>query len=160
MADEDDNKEKDSKESGKSSSSMMLIIAIVGLLVVGGGGAAFFMMGAEKEESEEEIVKKALFHNLEPFVISLTGDRKPHYLQLELAIMTREEPMVMVLEENTPLIRNELIGFLNGMTYKDALLADTPDRLRKGSLEKVREALSELGGEQVEDVMIVNMVIQ
>ena len=162
MADEDNqNESKGRGKERKSSGKMMIIIAAVLVLVIGGGAGAFFMMqSAEKEESEENAVKKALFLDLEPFVVSLVGERKSHYMQLELSLMTRHESVLVTIEENMPLIRNELIRFMSGMTYQDTLMAETPDVIRKQSLEKIQNLLADQQGELVEDVLVTNLVIQ
>ncbi|WP_281648654.1 flagellar basal body-associated FliL family protein [Parendozoicomonas sp. Alg238-R29] len=150
------------KEKGKGSSKLIMIIAIVSVLLIGGGAAAYFflMKSAGDQAAEAAVVPKALFFELEPFVVSLTGERKSHYMQLELALLTRDQGMVTILEENTPLIRNALIQNMSGMAYQDTLLVDAPNRIRASALVKVRELLNEQGGEQIEDVLIVNVVIQ
>ena len=165
MADDDQAESKGADgEKGKGSSKLIIIIAIVSVLLVGGGAAAFFLMKSEGKEGEvaEEggPAAKALFFELEPFVVSLTGERKAHYMQLELAILTRDEPMLTTLEDNTPLLRNALIQNMSGMTYQDALLVDAPDRIRASALIKIREVLKDQGGELVEEVLIMNVVIQ
>ena len=160
MADED--QVEGQGEKGKGSSKLIIIIAIVSVLLVGGGAAAFFFLKPAGETTTEEgaPTAKALFFEMEPFVVSLTGERKAHYMQLELAILTREQSLITTLDENTPLLRNALIQNMSGMAYQDALLVDAPDRIRASSLIKVRELLKDQGGELVEDVLIMNIVIQ
>ncbi|MTI13260.1 flagellar basal body-associated FliL family protein [Sansalvadorimonas verongulae] len=164
MAEDNQEESQSDKERGKGSSKLIIIIAIASVLLIGGGAAAFFLMkpSAEGEGGTENgaPLGKALFFELDPFVVSLTGERKSHYMQLELAILTRDQNMLTVLEENTPLVRNALIQNMNGMVYQDALLVDAPDRIRASALIKIRDVLKEQGGEMIEDVLIMNIVIQ
>ena len=53
-------------------------------------------------EAKPELSKTPLFKPMERFVISLEGDREPHYLVLELALVTHNPQQLETLNELTP----------------------------------------------------------
>ena len=62
--------------------------------------------------------KTPLFKPMERFVISLEGDREPHYLVLELALVTHNPQQLETLNELTPLIRNAMVQYFSHRSHE------------------------------------------
>ena len=69
-------------------------------------------------EAKPELSKTPLFKPMERFVISLEGDREPHYLVLELALVTHNPQQLETLNELTPLIRNAMVQYFSHRSHE------------------------------------------
>lgn len=159
--------EKEQKGSGKSTNILLIILIVLIVLGLGGGAAVFFMMqkgGAEK--APEEIVElapaKPIFYPLSPFVLSLTGDRRARYMQIELSIKIKNELSREVLADYSPMIRHRFIEILSGLPYADVIQPEAPDQIRERTLKSLMDLFEEEGVKDsgVDDIMITNLVIQ
>ncbi|MCK5893252.1 MAG: flagellar basal body-associated FliL family protein [Endozoicomonadaceae bacterium] len=164
----EENAEKEQKGSGKSTNILLIILIVLLVLGLGGGGAAvFFMMqkgGAEEKPAEvvEPAPAKPIFYPLSPFVLSLTGDRRARYMQIELSIKIKSELSRDTLADYSPMIRHRFIEILSGLPYVDVIQPEAPDQIRERALKSLMDLFEEEGVKDsgVDDIMITNLVIQ
>ncbi|MGO0308842.1 flagellar basal body-associated FliL family protein [Endozoicomonas acroporae] len=145
------------KKSGKG--LIIILIFLVLLLIAVGGGAAWMFMQQKSEDPDELAVPH--FMQMEPFIISLKSENRPHYLQIKLSLMSRDPEALKQLETYRPMIRNEIIRYLNTLKYMDVLKPEAPDAIRTETISRVNDLLVK---EQVEvtmdDLIITDLVIQ
>ena len=151
--------EQGEKNEKKSSSKLWIILGLVTLLLAGGGGyAGWTMMAAEENDGRPQPPN---FMLLEPFVITLKSDSRPHYLQLKLSLMSREPETIESLEVYRPMIRNELIRYLGTLKFEEVKLPGAGDAMRENALKQLLALLEKEQFEgNIEELVITDMVIQ
>lgn len=145
------------KSTDKSVMAMLIFLAFV-LIAVAGGAAWMFV---QQENEGANSLERPHFMKMDPFIITLKSESRPHYLQIKLSLMSRNPKVLGKLENYRPMIRNEIIRFLNTLSYADVLKPEAPDAIRSESINRVNQLLAE---EQVrvtlDDLIITDLVIQ
>ncbi|MBB6366013.1 MULTISPECIES: flagellar basal body-associated FliL family protein [Xanthomonas] len=161
---------KDAPEGGKS--KKMLIIVVAAVLVLGGGGAgAFFFLKkpeggghAKAEEKTAEIPKPAQYFAMDPaFVVNLNGGAEdgPHYLQLEVQLMTRDPEELKLITENAPAIRANLLMLFSQVQATDIANIDGRKKLQAEALATAQKLMTaETGKKCVEELLFTSFVTQ
>ncbi len=158
-------------QGGGKLTKILILLVIVLLLAVGGLGAWLFL-GQDKEgdeaeakgEAEHAAVERAPAHYLPlkpEFTVNFADDRKAAYLQVEITVMARKPEALTVVEEEMPVIRNDILNLLSSKTYdelsqragKEALAAE----ILKTIQGIVQERLHEPG---VDAVYFTSFVMQ
>lgn len=155
MAEEQGEKETEKK----SGSKLWLILGLVTLILAGGGGyAGWTMMAVEEEDTRPQPPN---FMVLEPFVITLKSDSRPHYLQLKLSLMSRDPETIKSLEIYRPMIRNEIIRYLGTLEFETVKKPGASDAIRENSLNQLLALMEKEQVEaNIEELVITDMVIQ
>lgn len=143
----------------KSHLKLWVIPGLVMLILAGGGGYAGWTMMAAKEEDNR--LKPPHFMVIEPFIITLKSDSRPHYLQLKLSLMSRKPETIKTLEIYRPMIRNEIIRYLGTLTFEEVKKPGASDSIRENGLNKLLVLLEKEQVEaSIEELVITDMVIQ
>ena len=152
----------------KSKKSLILILAAV--LVLGGGGAgAYFAFGgkhddkAAKEKTHEEPKLPPKYVTLDPpFVVNFEAESAVRFLQVTVGIMTRDPATELLIKENDPRVRNDLLLILGGQTFATVSTTEGKEALRTRCLESVRAIVKEMGGEskKIEALYFTSFVMQ
>lgn len=105
---------------------------------------------------------KALFFTIRPpFVVNFQGSSRAKYLQLSVDIMARQEAVISAVEDNLPLIKNDLIALFSSQTYEELKTPEGREALRKAAVQTVQAVLvREAGQAGVEDVLFTTFVMQ
>ncbi|MBB4124754.1 flagellar FliL protein [Xanthomonas translucens] len=161
---------KEAPEGGKSKKKL-LIIVIAAVLVLGGGGAGawFFLKKPDAEHGKAaaktaELPKPAQYFAMDPaFVVNLNGspDDGPHYLQMEVQLMTRDPEELKLITENAPAIRAHLLMLFSQVQAQD--IADIAGRkkLQAAALADAQKLMTaETGKKCVEDLLFTSFVTQ
>ncbi|MCG8670922.1 MAG: flagellar basal body-associated protein FliL [Pseudomonadales bacterium] len=152
----------------KPKSKMMLIIIVVLVAVLAGGGvAAFFLMGSgddggDAEESEDMSTAAAVYFELKPpFVVNYNWKGRQRYVQISIAIMTRDEAVIEALQKHMPLVRNNLVMVFGSQEFEGLKTQEGKEALRQKALEELQTIVSEeLGDPGVEKILFTNFVMQ
>ncbi|QDI03555.1 MULTISPECIES: flagellar basal body-associated FliL family protein [Xanthomonas translucens group] len=161
---------KEAPEGGKSKKKL-LIIVIAAVLVLGGGGAGawFFLKKPDAAHGKPaaktaELPKPAQYFAMDPaFVVNLNGspDDGPHYLQMEVQLMTRDPEELKLITENAPAIRAHLLMLFSQVQAKD--IADIAGRkkLQAAALADAQKLMAaETGKKCVEELLFTSFVTQ
>ena len=155
MAEEANEKEAEKKPRSK----LWVILGLVMLILAGGGGYVGWTMMAVEEEDNRP--KPPNFMVLEPFVITLKSDSRPHYLQLKLSLMSREPDTIKALEIYRPMIRNEIIRYLGTLQFEEIKKPGASDTMRENALSQLLVLLEKEQVEaSIEELVVTDMVIQ
>lgn len=118
-------------QGGGKLTKILILLVIVLLLAVGGLGAWLFLgKGGEEGEgkadagaqAEHAAVEHAPAHYLPlkpEFTVNFADDRKAAYLQVEITVMARKPEALTVVEEEMPVIRNDILNLLSSKTYDE-----------------------------------------
>lgn len=165
MADEE--QQEGAEEKPKSKMMLIIVVALVAVLA-GGGGAAFFLMsggddGGAAEDSEEVAANAvAVYFELKPpFVVNYNWKGRQRYVQISVAIMTRNEAVIEALQKHMPLVRNNLVMVFGSQEFEGLKTQEGKEALRQKALEELQTIVSdELGEPGVEKILFTNFVMQ
>jgi flagellar protein FliL len=135
MADEELELDVNEKKGGKKT---IIMIAIGVLLLNGIGiGAWLFLAGDDKKssatgEKQEAALGPLTYLTLVPeFIVNFGPGSKVRYLQVDLQIATRQEASLDTVNTYRPVLRNDILIVLSGVSYEDL-----KDRAGKEALQK------------------------
>jgi flagellar FliL protein len=150
-----------------------LIIGIVAALVLGGGGAgAYFAFGGKHDEkggkeakAKVEEKEKLPPHYIAldpPFVVNFEAESAVRFLQVTAQIMTRDPAVELLVKENDPRVRNDLLLILGGQTYASVATTEGKEALRTKCLNATRSIVKEMGGDptKIEALYFTSFVMQ
>jgi flagellar protein FliL len=157
----------------KPKSKKGLIIGLVAVLVLGGGGAgAYFAFagktddkGAKAAKTKVEEKEKLPPHYVAldpPFVVNFEAESVVRFLQVTAQIMTRDPAIELLIKENDPRVRNDLLLILGGQTYASVSTTEGKEALRNRCLDATRSIVKEMGGDptKVEALYFTSFVMQ
>jgi flagellar protein FliL len=154
----------------KPKSKKGLIIGIVAVLVLGGGGAgAYFAFagkhdekGAKAEVKVEEKLPPKYITLDPPFVVNFEAESAVRFLQVTVGIMTRDPAIELLIKDNDPRVRNDLLLILGGQTFATVSTTEGKEALRTRCLDATRAIVKELGGDpkKIEALYFTSFVMQ
>ncbi|AXO62286.1 flagellar basal body-associated protein FliL [Pseudomonas sp. phDV1] len=161
----------DGQPTGKSKLKLIILI-VVGLLLAVGlsvGGTWFILSKGDKSEEAKPaeaaaapVRQPAIYQDLMPaFVVNFNYQNRTRYLQVSMALMSRDAAGMEKLKVHMPVLRNRLVMLLSG---QDFAVLQTPlgkEMLLQQALASVQElAQKETGSTVVEQVLFTNFVLQ
>lgn len=111
--------------------------------------------------TQEKEPNTAKFYPLDRFVISVPGDKYPHYLLLEMALKSSSPNVSRTLKEADPLVRNSLMKMFSRKHFNQLNDSHQLETLQKEALILLSGVLSDNHYPiELEDVLFTRMVIQ
>jgi flagellar FliL protein len=172
-AEDSDNAE--AKPAGK----MKLIILVVAALLLAVGlsiGGTWLFLGkdsapdAAKAQAAAEpsadsgapVNHTAIYEELMPaFVVNFTYKGRPRYMQVSVALMTRDQAALDALKVHMPVLRNRLVMLFSNQDFEALITPVGKEMLRQQATASVQElAQKETGKLAVEQVLFTNLVLQ
>lgn len=161
----------EAKPAGKM--KLIILIVVVVLLAVGlSVGATLFFLGKSDTDKEAEpaaaatpavpVKQPAIYEELVPaFVVNFTHQGRARYMQVSVALQSRDQVALDALKVHMPVLRNRLVMLFSSQDF-DALLTPVgKDMLRQQATASVQElAQKETGKTVVEQVLFTNLVLQ
>ncbi|WP_342243493.1 flagellar basal body-associated protein FliL [Pseudomonas sp. OTU5201] len=157
---------------GGKSKLKLIILGVVALLLAIGlsvGGTWFFLSrgdrGAEpaKEEATSAPTKQpAIYQELAPaFVVNFNQNGRQRYMQVSVALMTRDQAQLDALKVHMPVLRNKLVMLFSSQNFETLATPVGKEMLRQQATATVQElATQETGAVTVEQVLFTNFVLQ
>lgn len=110
-----------------------------------GGGAEG--AGASSRGGHGGAGSRALFWSIEPpIVVNYDKFGKTGFLQVSMSIMTYEPSVLDGVNQNSPVIRNNLLLLFNGRKYEELIGAENQMRMQEEALAEVNRVLQEFTG--------------
>jgi flagellar FliL protein len=169
-------KKEESKTKQGTSFKKMLVLGLIGLMVIGGGvGAALYFGGflnlaaataqvEDDESSSNPVASNAPPNYLTldpPFIVNFGDETMLRYLQVGVAVMTRDQAIIEQVTNNLPHIRNNLIMLFGNQDQNTLNSTEGKETLRRQTLEEIQSILQkEIGKAGVEDVYFTSFVMQ
>lgn len=151
----------------------LIIVGVVALLLAVGlsvGGtwwvvsknAAKPEAPAEAEHAAAPGKQPAIYEPLMPaFVVNFTHQGRPRYMQVSVALMTRDQAALDALKVHMPLLRNRLVMLFSSQDFEALITPVGKEMLRQQATASVQElAQKEVGKLAVEQVLFTNLVLQ
>jgi len=155
MAEEDQELELDvNQPKGSKTTTILIVIIAVLVLVMGGVGAWLFLGGDDggDSSSSDSAVKEE--KNLEPlkyltlvpeFVVNFGPGNKVRYLQVDLQIATRDEAALKTISTYRPVLRNDILIVLSGMSFENLKERSGKEALQKTLLNTINKVVASAG---------------
>jgi len=144
------------------------IALVVAALTAGGIGWYFIHHLAPPAPTVVTIPATANYFSLEPaFVVNLSpsnnGDQhdEPHYLQVEVQLMTRHTETVAALQTHAPAIRAKLLLLFSQITAEQIADRQGKEQLQAEALAQVQALLqAETGSAAVDELLFTSFITQ
>jgi len=150
----------------------LIVLVVLGLLLAVGlsvGSTIYFMGRGETKSAEAADTlatpqrQAAIYEVLAPaFVVNFsnTGGRQ-RYMQVSVALMSRDQVALDALKEHMPLLRNQLVMLFSSQEFASLATPVGQEMLRQQATASVQElAQKEIGKLAIEQVLFTNFVLQ
>jgi len=104
-----------------------------------------------------------LYTSLHPALVvnfrDALGD--PHFMQIEMEVMARDQDVINAVREHTPLIRNNLILLYGSARYEDVTTRSGKEQMLADGLHEIQQVLNpRIGSPNVEALYFTSLIIQ
>jgi len=150
----------------------LIVLVVLGLLMAVGlsvGSTLYFMNRGEPANPDAAATQAApqrqaaIYEVLAPaFVVNFsnTGGRQ-RYMQVSVALMSRDQVALDALKEHMPLLRNQLVMLFSSQEFASLATPVGQELLRQQATASVQElAQKEIGKLAIEQVLFTNFVLQ
>ncbi|SDH42917.1 flagellar FliL protein [Pseudomonas flavescens] len=159
-----------SKPPGKLKLIIVIVLALLLAVGLSVGGTWFFLSkDAAKQEAAHEqaenaapVKQPAIYEELTPaFVVNFTQNGRARYMQVSVALMTRDQAGLDALKVNMPVLRNNLVMLFSSQDFATLITPVGKEMLRQQATASVQQlAEKETGKVTVEQVLFTNLVLQ
>ncbi|WP_278377993.1 MULTISPECIES: flagellar basal body-associated protein FliL [Stutzerimonas] len=162
----------EAEPAGKGKLKLILVIVVAMLVAVGLsiGGTLYFMnkggdLGDDKAEEAAATAsgkQPAIYEVLMPaFVVNFSNKGRQRYMQVSIALMSRDQAALDALKVHMPLLRNRLVMLFSSQDFEALKTPVGKEMLRQQATASVQElAQKEIGKLAVEQVLFTNFVLQ
>jgi flagellar FliL protein len=96
-----------------------------------------------------------------PLVVNLNESGGVRYLQVNVEVMARDEKIIAAVQQNVPLVRNDLVQLLSDRTPSDLMSREGREKARVEAQAAVNAILArEAGDLQIESLLFTGFVVQ
>jgi len=105
---------------------------------------------------------KAIFYSIKPvFVVNIQDGTKTKFLQVQVDIMTHSDKVKIAIDNNLPLIKNDLVALFSSKSYDDLNQPAGKEQLRQDAQKAVQKIIEgQAEGGTVEAVLFPSFVMQ
>jgi flagellar FliL protein len=161
MVDEDEDLDLDVKpKSGKTKTIIIVVLSALLLIGVSVGTTLFFLGGdksapeeaakeptvAKAEEKDKDVPKKPIYLPLETMVVNFADPKPARYLQVDIQLMAYDPAVLQAVEENMPVVRNDILVLLGGQSYDAINSREGKEALRGQIVTAVNRILNVQAG--------------
>lgn len=166
MAEEDKDTETAAESGGGLGKKLMFVGIGLALLSAGVFGGMTFFGGDAPAEGVAELVvadSPALYTSLHPPLVVNFKDSlgDPHFMQVTMEVMARDQNIINSVREHTPVIRNSLILLYSGAIYEEVTTREGKEKMLADGLAEIQKVMTQQVGEPgVEALYFTALVIQ
>lgn len=96
-----------------------------------------------------------------PLVVNLSENGGVRYLQVNVEVMARDEKVIQAVQQNVPLIRNDLVQLLSDRASGELMSREGREKARAEAQAAVNGILErEAGGARIESLLFTGFVVQ
>ena len=163
----------EAKPAGKMKLIIIIVVAVLLAVGLSVGGTWFFLSkkndGAAEEakaaaaaEPAVPVKQAAIYEELAPaFVVNFNHQGRARYMQVSVALMTRDQAALDALKVHMPVLRNNLVMLFSGQDFETLGTPVGKEMLRQQTTASVQAlAQKETGKMAVEQVLFTNIVLQ
>lgn len=167
MADEANEAENEAPEAGGGKKKIIVIVLAV-LVLAGGAFAGMTFLGEEEPVDGEEAAAETtqdppIYTSLHPPLVVNFKDEAgdPHYMQITMEVMARDQGVANSIREHTAVIRNALILHYSSARYEVVTTRDGKEAMLAEGLAEIQDVLTaEIGEPGAEALYFTALVIQ
>jgi flagellar FliL protein len=138
-------------EKKKRALPLWLTITLAAVLICAAAGGGFLLMHSKATGKTQA---KAIHHPsgpphylpLKPFVVNFQGSQQARYLQVALQVMSRDPKTLTLIEQNDPVVRNNLLLLLGSQQATVLATEAGKQQLRAAVLTAIRKIVADAGG--------------
>lgn len=138
---------------GNKMVTILLIVVIVLVLIIGGVGAWLFLGSGSSDDAasdsgatEEKQLGPITYLTLVPeFVVNFGPTSKVRYLQVDIQIASRDEHALQMVNTYRPVIRNDILVLLSGLSFAELKVRAGKEALQKNILNTINTIVSSVG---------------
>lgn len=151
MAEEEELELDVNQPKGNKTTTILIVIIAVLVLVMGGVGAWLFLGSddgdsADSAEKEEKDLGPLTYLTLVPeFVVNFGPGSKVRYLQVDLQVATRDEAALETISTYRPVLRNDILIVLSGVSFEDLKERSGKEALQKKLLNTINKVVASAG---------------
>jgi flagellar basal body-associated protein FliL len=162
---------------GKLVNGLGIFVLTLGAVVVGGSiNAKLHPMPDFKLDKDGKITaiappaasgghgeegKGSLFYAIDPpLVVNFEDSSAVRFLQISMSVMAHDQKALDSVQQNMPLIRNNLLLLMSNRNYQSLMSRDGKEKLRLEALAEIRAAQKKQGGADVDDLLFTSFVVQ
>lgn len=174
MADEENTEAAAEEQAEGGGMKKMILFGVIGLVLIGVGifaGPAVMNMISPPEETEtegEEVAAKVsdgppIYQSLHPPLVVNFKDEQgdPHFMQITMEVMSRDQGVINRVRDNVAVIRNALILLYSGAILEEIETRAGKEQMLEDGLEEIERVMVETTGEGgVEALYFTALVIQ
>ena len=139
-------------EKKKRGLPLWLTITLAGVLICAAAGGGFLLMHAKatgKTQAKAVHPPSGPPHYLplKPFVVNFQGSQQARYLQVALQVMSRDPKTLTLIEQNDPVVRNNLLLLLGSQQATVLATEVGKQQLRAAVLAAIRKIVAGAGGD-------------
>ena len=167
------------RQAGKA--KVIILVAVVVLIVLAGGTTAALYFGgvighsapaaegdqateqpAAEDKAKEETKAPPKYLALDPpLVVNFERQGGVGFLQVTMQVMARKQDALDAVQDNMPMIRNNLLLLLGSQTFETVSTRAGKEKLREEAKEEVNKVLAKVGAaDQIEAVYFTGFVMQ
>ena len=139
------------QEKGSKTTTILLIVLIVLVLVMGGVGAWLFLgddgdeSSASSDEAEKALAPLHYLTLVPEFIVNFGPGSRVRYLQVDLQVATRKEKSLETLSTYRPVLRNDILVVLSGVSFDDLKDRSGKEALQKKLLNTINKVVVSAG---------------
>jgi flagellar FliL protein len=117
---------------------------------------------AKPQKPKKAVVAPARYFALDPpLVVNLSENGTARYLQVNVEVMARDEKVIAAVQQNAPLIRNDLVQLLSDRAPEELMSREGREKMRAEAQSAVNRILEqEADGAQIESLLFTGFVVQ
>ena len=117
---------------------------------------------AKEDKTKKKEPKIAIYYNFDPpFVVNIQGQTGGRFLQMTIEAMTYDPAVSTAIDQNMPVIRNNILLLLSNLTYDQVASLEGKQKLRAALLTEIQKVMSDkIGKPGVEEVYLTSIVMQ
>ena len=115
------------------------------------------------EPAEAAADAPELYQGLHPALVVNFRDAagEPHFMQIEMEVMARDQDTINAVREHTPLIRNNLILLFGSVRYEEITTREGKEQMLADGLDEIRSIMAErIDTPNVEALYFTSLIIQ
>ncbi len=163
-------KQEETAEEPKGGKKKLIIMIVCVLLLVGiSVGVTIMLIGGSSEpvataevvEPEKPVKEEPTYVELKPFTVNLSPDDPVGFLQVKISVLTYFSAVADEIEENKPLIRNNLSLLFGEQKSADLRSQEGKQTLQKKVKDSVQQVINTYGsGGEIDNIYFTTFVMQ
>jgi flagellar FliL protein len=116
----------------------------------------------KEDKTKHKEPKISIYYKFDPpFVVNIQGQSSSRFLQLSIEAMTYDQNVSTEIDQNMPVIRNNILLLLSNITGEQVSTLEGKQKLRADILGEIQKVMKDKTGKPgVEEVYLTSIVMQ